>query len=63
MAQKGNDLVQYITERVLRYIKTPREIRIEKRRQRRQMETWVRRWFGFIPFSLGMWLKKRNRKR
>ena len=62
MAQKGNDLVQYITERMLHYLKTPREIRIEKRQQRRRSETWMSRWFGFMPFALSMWLQKRRRK-
>ncbi|GIP56774.1 YqzE family protein [Paenibacillus woosongensis] len=49
---KGDELVKYITERVVNYIETPKDVR---RSQVKGKEPWSRRWFGMIPFSLGMW--------
>lgn len=62
---KGDELVKYITERVVDYVETPREVRRERSKPK---EPWTRRWFGMIPFSLSLWAKelprvnRRNRK-
>lgn len=52
---KGDELVKYITERVVDYVETPREVRRERSKPR---EPWTRRWFGMIPFSLSLWAKE-----
>ncbi|GIO39449.1 hypothetical protein J41TS12_43100 [Paenibacillus antibioticophila] len=52
---KGDELVKYITERVVDYVETPREVRRERSRAR---ESWGSRWFGMIPFSISLWVKQ-----
>ncbi|WP_106766286.1 YqzE family protein [Paenibacillus faecalis] len=49
----SNDLIKYITERVVNYIDTPKEVR----KQGRRKEPWTVRWFGMIPFSMSLWKK------
>lgn len=60
MASKGDELVKYITERVVDYVETPREIRKERSKAR---EPWTNRWFGMIPFSISLWVTQIPRKR
>jgi hypothetical protein len=55
MAEKGDELVQYITERVVNYFETPKEERKRARYQRRHQEAWLSKWFGVVPFALSMW--------
>lgn len=59
----SNDLIKYITERVVTYIDTPKEVR----KKGRNKEPWSVRWFGMIPFSVSLWkddlVSKRSRKR
>jgi hypothetical protein len=62
MAAKGDELVQYITKRVVTYIETPKEERRQHRELRRTKEAWLFRWFGVVPFALSMWLEKRKNK-
>ncbi|WP_138495571.1 YqzE family protein [Paenibacillus pinistramenti] len=50
---KGDELVRFITERVVDYVETPKEIRKE-RKQVKTKEPWSSRWFGMIPASLSM---------
>lgn len=57
---KGDELVKYITERVVDYVETPREVRRERSRAR---EPWGNRWFGMIPFAISLWMKQLPRKR
>lgn len=57
----GDELVKYITERVVSYIETPKE---ERQRQKLK-EPWAVKWFGMIPLSLSLWTKgsgKRKKK-
>lgn len=56
-----DELIKYITERVVEYIDTP-----EKNNERSNepmpkffpAEPWKVKWFGFMPFSLQMWATK-----
>ncbi|WP_058303575.1 YqzE family protein [Gorillibacterium timonense] len=52
MASKRDDLVKYITERVVIYIDTPKEQRRAAREAVKPKEPWKVRWFGMIPDSL-----------
>jgi hypothetical protein len=61
MADKGVELVQYIAEKVVHYMDTPKEERKQSRRHRK--EAWQSRWFGVIPFALSMWLEQRKKKK
>ncbi|MCZ8514366.1 YqzE family protein [Paenibacillus filicis] len=56
MAASGEDLVKYVTERVVEYMETPKAVRKQVRRDRRIMrEPWQTRWFGMVPLALRMW--------
>lgn len=58
---KDDDLMKYITERVVAYMGIPKEERKRKRVERRSRETWERRWFGMLPLAIGMWLRRLGR--
>lgn len=55
MATKGDELVKYITERVVDYVETPKEVRRERSRGK---QSWSQTWFGMIPFSISLWLRQ-----
>lgn len=63
MAKKTDEYVKYIAERVVTYIDTPRDVRKQERARRRPYEPWQSRWFGMIPFALGMWVSKLRSKK
>lgn len=61
---KSDDLIKYITERVVTYIDTPRDVRREKRKLvKRRKEHWAVRWFGMVPFSIRMWVDRQKERR
>ncbi len=62
MAEKGEELVQYITSKVVSYIDTPKEVRKRNRKQRTTKQDWLSRWFGVVPFALSMWFNKSRKK-
>lgn len=57
MAAKGEDLIKYITQRVVTYMDTPVEARRERQleRKNRVKEPWQTKWFGMVPFGVKMW--------
>ncbi|WP_223069661.1 YqzE family protein [Paenibacillus caui] len=57
---KGDELVRYITEKVVTYVETPKEIRRERRQVK---EHWSSKWFGMIPLSLSLWWQRAPFKR
>ncbi|MDF2923965.1 MAG: hypothetical protein K0R57_2879 [Paenibacillaceae bacterium] len=60
---KGDDLVKYITERAVTYIDMPKDIRRQYRQERRIKKRelhWSYRWFGMLPFSLGLWYRQKK---
>lgn len=58
----SNDYIQYLTERFVRYLDTPRDERKQRRKERRR-EPWDRQWFGDIPFSVQMFWQRRKSRR
>ena len=52
MAKKGEELVKYITEQVVVYMETPKDVRKQHRQTR---EPWVLKWFGYLPYSILKW--------
>ncbi|MDO7905975.1 YqzE family protein [Paenibacillus sp. JX-17] len=50
----SDDLVKYITQRVVTYMEMPRE----ERKNTRNKEPWTVKWFGMIPFSMSLWAKQ-----
>ncbi|OPA81176.1 hypothetical protein BVG16_02270 [Paenibacillus selenitireducens] len=53
-APKGDELVKYITERVVVYMETPKEVRKQNKQSK---EPWVLRWFGYAPYSILQWFQ------
>ncbi|EGL16817.1 MULTISPECIES: YqzE family protein [Paenibacillus] len=63
MAKGGEELVKYITEQVVHYIETPRQVRKEARvRHKETRESWSVHWFGMIPLSISMIIKAVRRR-
>jgi hypothetical protein len=54
---KSDELIKYITERVVTYIDTPRE---QRKRYREDVKIkrgrWDVRWFGMLPLAVSMWV-------
>ncbi|GIP27626.1 hypothetical protein J23TS9_27560 [Paenibacillus sp. J23TS9] len=55
----GDELVKYITERVVTFIETPKE---ERLRHTKPREPWGEKWFGMIPLGLTL-MKRQPRKK
>jgi len=59
---KGQEIVNYVMQKVVRYIETPSDLRkAERARRRVSSEPWQTRWFGLIPMSLAMLLRRRRK--
>ncbi|MHA6529854.1 YqzE family protein [Paenibacillus sp. BAC0078] len=57
MASGGDELVKYITEKVVVYMEDPRASR-ERRKARKQ--PWAEKWFGMLPLSWSIWRSQRT---
>ncbi|MNP59361.1 hypothetical protein D3C76_1543510 [compost metagenome] len=55
MASSGDDLVKYITEKVVVYMEDPRASR---ERRKAEKQPWAQRWFGMLPLGLSIWRSK-----
>jgi ribonuclease PH len=52
---KSDDLVKYITQQVVTYIDTPKEVRQQAKASiKEQREGWQTRWFGMLPLAARM---------
>lgn len=63
---KGDELVKYITQQVVTYMDTPKDVRRKQRQEKRtsrQEAPWVSRWFGVLPISLRLWFRSRKNSR
>lgn len=56
---KSDDLIKYTTERVVRYLNTPKDERKKAKSAPKFREPWSTRWFGMIPFAIGMIFKSK----
>ncbi|MBP1989162.1 YqzE family protein [Paenibacillus eucommiae] len=55
----GDDLVRYITEQVVTYMDTPKEVRKQiKQIHKQEKEDWQVRWFGMVPLAIRMLTKQ-----
>lgn len=59
LASDGEELVKYITERVVGYMESPRE---DRHRGRGGRQSWSQRWFGMVPLGLSIWRSGRRQK-
>lgn len=55
MASSGDELVKYITEKVVVYMEDPRASR---ERRKAEKQPWAEKWFGMLPLSLSIWRSK-----
>ncbi|MFD2876994.1 YqzE family protein [Paenibacillus rhizoplanae] len=61
MASGGDDLVKYITEKVVVYIENPRAVHA---RRKAEKQPWAeKKWFGTIPLAWSVWRSKWSRDR
>lgn len=58
---KTDEYIKYLTERVITYMDTPREVRRELRtKQRSAKPPWHVHWFGMVPMSIRMLFGKKR---
>lgn len=55
---KSDELVKYITQRVVRYIDTPKD---ERKGRAKAKEPWAMKWFGMIPYAFSLWVGKKEK--
>ncbi|PQP80168.1 YqzE family protein [Paenibacillus sp. PCH8] len=55
---KSDELVRYITQRVVHYIDTPKD---ERKDRAKRKEPWTMKWFGMIPFAVSLWVGKKEK--
>ncbi|MFC0211167.1 YqzE family protein [Paenibacillus chartarius] len=56
---KSDELIKYITQRVVTYIDTPRDERLKvKETIKGKRGRWDVHWFGMLPLAMGMWFKE-----
>ncbi|MBP1154825.1 MULTISPECIES: YqzE family protein [unclassified Paenibacillus] len=61
---KSDELVKYVTQQVVKYMETPKEVRKQVKADRKEgREPWQYRWFGMLPFALRMWAEPLRRYR
>lgn len=58
MASGGDDLVKYITEKVVVYIENPRAVHA---RRKAEKQPWAEKWFGTLPLAWSVWRSKWTR--
>ncbi|WP_405172309.1 YqzE family protein [Paenibacillus sp. FSL H8-0280] len=56
---KSDELVKYITQRVVHYIDTPKD---ERKGRTKRKEPWAMKWFGMIPFAVSLWVGKKEKE-
>ncbi|NEW08635.1 YqzE family protein [Paenibacillus sp. SYP-B3998] len=61
---KSDELVKYITQQVVTYIETPKDIRKQtKANSKEQRENWQTRWFGMLPLAARMIIERTKIKK
>ncbi|MGN7455463.1 YqzE family protein [Paenibacillus pasadenensis] len=54
----SEEWIKDMTERFVRYVDTPSQVRRQKRRERKSSrEPWLTRWFGMSGMGISMWLR------
>ncbi|MFD0695898.1 YqzE family protein [Paenibacillus sp. GCM10027628] len=61
---KSDELVKYITQQVITYIETPKDVRKQtKANMKEQRESWQTRWFGMLPLATRMLIEQVKMKK
>lgn len=61
MSVKRDELIKYITGRIVEYMETPKS-RAAAGEEARLKESWQYRWFGLLPVTLHIWRSRMRRK-
>ncbi|WP_058307465.1 YqzE family protein [Gracilibacillus massiliensis] len=57
----NNDYVKYMTQRIVKYMDTPKDERKKSKAERQQEEIVVsNKWFGVLPFAFRLLIQKRK---
>lgn len=56
----GDELVKYITEKVVVYMEDPRAVHA---RRKAEKQPWAEKWFGTLPLAWSLWRRKWSRGR
>lgn len=56
-----SDYLKYMTERVVRYLDSPRETKLSRQEKRNRREPWLTRWFGVVPVGVRIWWGNREK--
>ncbi|MFB1050373.1 YqzE family protein [Paraliobacillus sp. JSM ZJ581] len=64
----GNDIVKYVTTEIVKYAGMSKEKREqykqEKKDKKKESQFFLSsNWFGLVPFSLHVWLKRNKNRR
>jgi hypothetical protein len=55
MDKEGDELIKFLTEQVVTYFETPKEVRKHaKQINKINKENWQSRWFGMLPLAIQM---------
>ncbi|WP_243386348.1 YqzE family protein [Bacillus kexueae] len=57
-----NDYLKFMTEQVVKYMDTPKAERKQmKKKKKTEKSPLLFRWFGILPYAIGMSVKKKNK--
>ncbi|WP_425432223.1 YqzE family protein [Gracilibacillus orientalis] len=57
----SNEYVKYMTQRIVKYMDTPKDERKKLKDERKQQEiTYSNKWFGVLPFAFRLFIQKRK---
>jgi len=57
-----NDYVKFMTQQIVSYMDKPKEVRKQTKEQRKTERGSISsHWFGILPLSVSLMLKKRNK--
>ncbi|MFD2658359.1 MULTISPECIES: YqzE family protein [Gracilibacillus] len=57
----NNDYVKYMTQRIVKYMDTPKDERKKLKEARKQQEiAYSNKWFGVLPFAFRLLIQKRK---
>ncbi|GAB2573509.1 YqzE family protein [Gracilibacillus alcaliphilus] len=60
----NNEYIKYMTQRVVKYIDTPKDQRKQLKQEKKQVEVpYSNKWFGILPFAFRLMVIERKRKR
>lgn len=57
----NNDYVKYMTQRIVKYMDTPKDQRKKQKEERKQQDiAYSNKWFGVLPFAVRLLIQKRK---